>query len=266
MHADIAHIDILDQRESLRAPFTGALAMHVAVIGGLVAYAYLYGHRELLGDKNAGGVAVGIEAVKSIPLPHSGPTNPVAHDTKSEVEPKPANEERVKREKAPPKDAVELKSKTAKQLRAKVETQPQPKHFKSFDELDPNKLRAQEAPAVSSPLYSAAPGAGLIGAGINTTMGTRFGEYAQRIRDLVAGKWHPGDVDLKIRTAPQVVVTFELMRDGSIGKADVVQSSGIQALDFSVQRAILEANPFPPFPPGLEGKSTTVTFTFELKR
>ena len=262
----MAHADILDQRESLRAPFTGALALHAAVIGALVAYAYLYGHRELFGDKNAGGVAVGIEAVKSIPLPHSGPENPVAHDTKSEVEPKPANQERVKKEPPPPKDAVELKSKTAKQLRAKVETQPQVRHFKSFDELDPNKLRAQESPAVSSPLYSAAPGAGLIGAGINTTLGTRFGAYAQQIRDLVARKWHPGDVDAKIRTAPQVVATFELMRDGSIGKPDVVQSSGIQALDFSVQRAILEASPFPPIPSGFEGKSTTVTFTFELKR
>jgi len=240
--------------------------MHAAVIGGLVAYAYLYGHREMFGDKNAGGTAVGIEAVKAIPLPHTGPENPVAHDTKSEVEPKPANQEKVKKEPPPPKDAVALKSKTAKQLRAKVETQPQPKHFKSFEDLDPNKLRTQEAPAVSSPLYSAAPGAGLIGAGMNTTLGTRFGEYAQRIRDQVARKWHPGDVDAKIRTAPQVVATFELMRDGSTSKPSIVESSGIQALDFSVQRAILEASPFPPFPPGLEGKSTTVTFTFELKR
>ena len=48
------HADILDQRESLRAPFTGALALHVAVIGGLVVYAYLYGHRESFGDPNAG--------------------------------------------------------------------------------------------------------------------------------------------------------------------------------------------------------------------
>ena len=265
-HADVTHIDILDQHESLRAPFTGALALHVGIAGALVLYTFLYGRREMLGDKNAGGAAVGIQAVKSIPLAHSGPANPVAHDTKSQVEPKPENQERVKREKAPPKDAVELKSKTAKQLRAKVETQPQPRHFKSFDELDPNKIRVQEAPAVSNPLYSDVAGAGRIGAGMDTTLGTRFGAYAQQIRDLVSRKWHPGDVDAQIRSAPQVVATFELMRDGSIGKPVIVESSGIKALDFSVQRAILEASPLPPFPPGLEGKSTPVTFTFELKR
>ncbi len=32
-----AHIDILDQRESLRGPFTGALTLHLAVIVGALA-------------------------------------------------------------------------------------------------------------------------------------------------------------------------------------------------------------------------------------
>jgi TonB family protein len=260
------HADILDQRESLRAPFTGAIALHVGIIGGLAAYAWISGQRELFGDPNAGGAAVGVTVTKSIPLPHSGPENPVAHDTKSEVQPAPENQERVKREPTPPKDAVALKSKTAKQLRAKVETQPQPHHFKSFDELDPSKIKSQQAPAVSSPLFSDVAGAGRIGAGLDTTLGSRFGEYSQRIQQMVAQKWHPGDVDAKVRNAPQVVARFELMRDGSIGKPAILESSGITALDFSVQRAILEASPFPPFPSGLEGKSTTVTFTFELKR
>ena len=148
----MAHADILDQHESLRGPFTGAVALHATVIGGLIAYAWIAGHRESFGDPNAGGVAVGIETVKSIPLPHSGPENPVAHDTKSQLPPPPAKPERVKQEPPPPKDAIALKSKNAKQLRAKVERQPQPPHFKSFDELDPSKIKSQQAPAVSSPL------------------------------------------------------------------------------------------------------------------
>jgi protein TonB len=262
----MAHADILDQRDSLRKPFTGALALHIAVMGGLAVYTFLLGHREAFGDPNAGGAAVGIIVTKSIPLPHTGPENPVAHDTQSQVPQEPAKQEKAKREPPPPKNAVELKSRTAKQLRAKVQPQPQPHHFKSFDELDPNKIKSQQAPAVSNPLYSDIAGAGRIGAGLDTTLGTRFGAYAQQIRELVARKWHPGDVDANIRSAPQVIATFELMRDGSVARSVIVQSSGVKALDFSVQRAILEANPLPPFPPGLEGKSTTVTFTFELKR
>src|SRR5512142_1938815 len=111
------HADVLDQRESLRAPFTGALALHVAVIGGLAVYMFVLGHREAFGDPSGGGRAVGISVTKSIPLPHSGPENPVAHDTTSQVPQEPAKQERAKREPPPPKNAVELKSKTAKQLR-----------------------------------------------------------------------------------------------------------------------------------------------------
>ena len=260
------HADILDQRESLRAPFTGALALHVGVVGVLAVYAYIYGHREAFGDPNAGGAAVGIEAVKSIPLPHSGPPNPVAHDTRSQVSQEPVKQEKAKKEPPPPKNAVELKDKTAKQLRAKVETQPQVKHFKSFDELDPNKIKSQQAPAVSNPMFSEMAGAGRVGTGANTTLGTRFGEYSGRIQQIVSQHWRTGDVDATIRTAPQVVVDFEIRRDGSVGNLKVLQGSGISALDSSARRAILEASPFPPLPQAFERSSATFEIVFELKR
>jgi TonB family protein len=259
-----AHIDILDQRESLRGPFTGALTLHVAAIVGLAAYTWMAGHREAFGDPNAGGAAVGIQAVKTIPLPHHGPENPVAHDTPSEVPQEPVKQERAKKEPPPPKNAVELKSKTAKQLRAKVE--PQVRHFKSFDELDPNKIKSQEAPAVSNPMFSEMPGSGRIGTGANTSLGTRFGEYSARIQQLVTQHWRTGDVDASIRTGPTVIANFEIERDGKIGPVRIVQGSGISTLDFSVRRAILEASPFPPLPREFERNSATVEFVFELKR
>jgi protein TonB len=260
------HADILDQRDSLRAPFTGALALHVAVIGGLAAYMFVLGHRESFGDPNAGGAAVGISVTKAIPLPHTGPENPVAHDTESQVPQEPAKQERVKKEPPPPKNAVELKSKTAK-VRAKVETRPQPQHhFKSFDELDPSKIKSPQAPAVSNPLFSETPGSGHIGTGANTSLGSRFGAYSALIQQRITEHWRTGDVDASIRTAPQVVVNFEIRRDGTITTPRIVQGSGITALDFSVRRAILEANPFPPLPKEFERNSAVIEFVFELKR
>ena len=258
------HADILDQHDSLRTPFAAALTLHVALIAGLAIYTWINGHREAFGDPNAGGAAVGIEAVKSIPLPSRGPENPVAHDTKSQVAPEPpAKQERAKKEPPPPKKAVELKSKTAKQLRAKVEPQ---RHFKSFDDLDPNKIRAEQAPAASSAMFSQMPGSGRIGAGLNTTLGTRFGEYSARIQQMVAQHWRTGDVDSSLRTAPQVIASFEIKRDGTISAPKIVQTSGVATLDFSVRRAILEASPFPPLPSEFTRSSATVEFVFELKR
>jgi periplasmic protein TonB len=262
----MAHADILDQREPLRGPFTGSLALHVGIAGALAVYTFLLGHREAFGDPNAGGAAVGITVTKSIPLAHTGPENPVAHDTQSQVPQEPAKQEKAKKEPPPPKNAVELKSKTAKQLRAKVETPPQVKHFKSFDELDPNKIKSQQAPAVSNPLFSEQAGAGRVGTGANTTLGSRFGAYAAIIQEKIKQRWRTGDVDAAIRTAPQVIVDFEIQRDGNASAPRIVQSSGISTLDFSVRRAILEASPFPPLPKEFERNSATVEFVFELKR
>ena len=231
----MAHADILDQREPLRGPFTGALALHVGIAGALLLYTFLLRPGEHFGDPNAGGTAVGISVTKSIPLPHSGPENPVAHDTQSQVPQEPVKQEKAKKEPPPPKNAVELKSKTAKQLRAKVETQPQVKHFKSFEELDPNKIKSQQAPAVSNPLFSEMAGAGRIGAGANTTLGSRFGAYSALIQERITQHWRTGDVDASIRTAPQVVVRFDIHRDGSVSAPSIVQPGRGAAVSAAAQ-------------------------------
>jgi TonB family protein len=119
---------------------------------------------------------------------------------------------------------------------------------------------------VSNPLYSAMPGSGRIGTGASTTLGTRFAGYSQQIQQLIAQKWHTTDVDAHVQAAPTVIATFELQRDGSIRNLKILQQSGIPTLDFSVQRAILEASPFPPIPPGFDRSSANVEFWFELKR
>jgi periplasmic protein TonB len=82
----------------------------------------------------------------------------------------------------------------------------------------------------------------------------------------VAQKWKTTDVDARLQTAPTVIATFDLMRDGSVKNFQILQRSGNPALDYSVQRAVLEASPFPPIPQGYEKDSAKVEFWFELKR
>src|SRR5262249_40670775 len=123
-----AHADILDQPEPLKGYFAASVAVHAFVLGGAAIATWIVGNRPQFGAPDAGGVAVGIVAVKSIPLAHQGEPNPVANDSKSEVpqQPEPVKRERVKRE-APPKDAIPIKGKPPK---------PQPlasvQRFKSF--------------------------------------------------------------------------------------------------------------------------------------
>jgi TonB family protein len=257
------HADILDQREPMSRAFAAAVTLHVTLVGALVIYSWVSTHRDTFGAPNAGGGAIGIEAVSSIPLQHSGQQNPLANDTQSQVPQQPAKPvERARKEKVSP-DAVPLKMRQKKRL-SDIASERQ--RFRPFKEIDPNQVFSRQAPQVSSPLFSAMPGSGRIGTGANTTLGTRFAGYAQQIQQLVAQKWRTGEVDAHVQTAPTVIATFDLMRDGSIRNLQILQKSGISTLDYSVQRAILEASPFPPIPPGFDRSSAKVEFWFELKR
>ena len=256
------HPDILDQPEPLNRAFVAALTLHVTLLAGMGIYSWVSSHHESFGAQDAGGGAIGIEAVKSIPLLHSGQQNPVANDTESQVLQQPSKPvEREKEEKVSP-NAVALKMK--KRLPAYVASEHQ--KYRPFKQIDENQVFAKQAPQVSNPLFSAMPGSGRIGTGANTTLGTRFAGYAQQIQQLVAQKWHTNDVDARVQSAPVVIASFDLLRDGHIRNLRIVQQSGISALDYSVQRAILEASPFPPIPQGFERDSAKIEFTFELKR
>ena len=257
------HADILDQEDPMRGAFLGAVGLHVTVVTAIAIYG-LASHSESFGAPDAGGGAIGIEAVQSIPLQHQGMSNPLANDTKSEIPQQPAKPIERQKEEKPPPDAVALKSRKAKKPLAQIVSERQ--RFRPFKEIEQNQVFSPQAPAVSTPMFSAMPGSGRIGTGANTTLGTRFAGYAQQIQQLVAQKWRTGDVDPSLQTAPLVIATFDLMRDGSIRGLRILERSGISALDFSVQRAILEASPFPPIPPGFDRDSAKVEFTFELKR
>jgi protein TonB len=258
-----AHADILDERDSLRGAFWAALALHVALLG-YMAFNGAFTTRDRFGAIDAGGSAIGIEAVKAIPLPHRGMENPLANDTESQVPQTPvrSKEQTQKRQKESP-DAVALKDRNKKKL---SQVAAEKNRFRPFEELDPNRLTAKQAPQVSSQMFSAMPGAGRVGTGANTTLGNRFPGYAEQVQRLIAQKWKTGDVDARIQTGPVVIATFDLLRNGQIKNLQLLQASGISSLDLSVQRAILEASPFPPIPSGFDRDSAKVEFWFELKR
>jgi len=239
--------------------FTLAIVLHGSLIGAFLILNYSNGAN--LGDPNAGGASVGIEAVDKIPLAHSGPKNPVAHQSESEApEAPPEKVEKVK-EVIPP-DAIKLNLHNEKK-KAKAKEESVRRHLPSFNELEKNQLYSKTPQQVSSPLYSQLPGSGRIGMGANTTLGSRFGAYAQQIQDLIARNWNTGDVIA--RTAPPVIATFDLMRDGSIRNLAILQGSGVPSLDFSVRRAI-EGVRFPPLPQAYDQSYAKCEFTFELKK
>ncbi|HEX5227081.1 MAG TPA: TonB family protein [Bryobacteraceae bacterium] len=254
------HIDILDERDSLGGPFVQSVLLHAAIVGALIVASIQFQHsRQVWGSPNTGaGDAVSVNAVKTIPLPsRAGQINPVANDTESLV-PQAPKVEPKKEVKVPDEDAIPLKSRHIKK-------QPKPEASQKWrPKLIPeNQLVSRLAPAAVSPMFQK-PGAGGVGVGPDSTFGNQFGAYASLVVQRVTDKWQT--TGLAGMNLPIVVVTFDIMRDGSVRNGKIAQGSGNSNLDYSALRAVTDAAPFPPLPSNYSGSSTSVELRFQLQK
>lgn len=261
----MAHTDVLDRPEPLRNSFFASIAFHAGLVGAIVATSLaVSSDKEKWGDpKSLGGGAVGITPVAKIPLPaRAGIRNPVANDTESVIPSRPKPE--PKAAKVPDPKAIALKSKDA--VKRAAETSASTQKYRPDAVERPNQVYSSTGQAAVSPLYSLAPGGGGVGSGSQNPFGYGFGWYAQLIRDKVARNWRTEQVDPRLKSAPEVVIVFELYRNGSARNFRVGQSSGNFALDQSSLRAVATSTPFQPFPPNMPKDMYMVDLTFRLSR
>jgi len=261
-----AHADILEQADSLNKSLLGSVALHVAVFATLVLWGtVLSGPRETWGEANSGGPgSVAINVVNKIPLPsRSGVVNPLANPTESAVPTPPPAAKPKKLEPAEEPDAIPIKSRT--HPKPSEVARSAANNWRAKQEYRPNQLYSAVGPALVSPMVGQV-GSGGVGIGQGSPFGNRFGNYVTILRQRVAEKWHTGDVDPRIHTLPPAIVTFDLLRDGSVRSVHLAQSSGNQAADYSAQRAIYDASPFPPLPAAYDRNAATIEFWFELRR
>jgi len=260
------HIDILDQPERLGRPLLGSILFHAGlavVIGGVTWVQQRPGFT--LGSSEGGRMGSVIVNPVSIPLPNrGGQINPVARDTPSQV-PTPIPEKKAPpkaAEKPPDADAVPLPSRNATR-KPSWWIADQPDKFRAKQKYEPNQVYSSAGQRLSNPNIEVQGGGGVGLSGSNSPFGNQFGAYADLIVRRVASVWNKPSVDARGAT-PRVTVSFTLHRDGSVTDVKVSQRSGIPALDYSAQRAILDAAPLPPFPPGLNKNETGIDFIFEL--
>jgi protein TonB len=254
-------IDILDEKDSIRWPFLESVGFHAAVFGLLAVGGISYQHsREIWGsDKTQAGSAVTVNPVKAIPLPsRAGRVNPVANDTESQAQQAPKPEPR-KQVKEPEPKAIPLKSRLAqKQPRQQAQ-----QRYRPYPPV-PNQVFTSEAPAARSDMFQK-PGSGGVGIGQNSVFGNRFGAYADLVVKRVTEKWSRNGLAGSPST-PTVIITFDILRDGSVRNSQIVQRSGNSALDSSSLRAVMDAAPFPPLPPEYDRNEANVELHFQLQQ
>ena len=197
-----------------------------------------------------GAVAVNPVAQHSAARRATAPENPVANETESQV-PTPPAEAQTATQSAHPEpepDAIPLKGRNARKQAMEARSSA------------PNKFREQQQDAAQPGLQRSGPGGELADvrhAGRRRRGGGRRFAVWDAVRLVCetaratrwAQNWRTGD----LRSASHNVGGGDyslILRDGSVSRRRVSsQSSGNAALDFSAQRAVLDAAPFPPLPP-----------------
>jgi protein TonB len=260
------HVDILDERERLGKPLIGSVALHVLVAAVLVTGPLLTrGNRVPWGSQDAGGGmgAISVNVVGRVPLPAvSGRINPLASDTEAQVPAPPPKAKEQRRAREPEPDAIPIHSKNAPRRPAPESASAN--KWRAQQQDRPNQMYGTTGQGLVSQLIGQ-EGSGGVGIGAGTPFGNRFGTYALILKQTVARNWNTADIDARIRTAPPVIVTFTILRNGQVKTVRVTQRSGNPLLDTSCERAVYDSS-FPPLPAEYEGSDVTVDFWFHLSR
>jgi protein TonB len=249
--------------------FAGSLVFH-AVLAVLLVISATYSHKEESWGGPGGAISVGVVgSVPGIPMPRPELASPnrVVDESKGLYKSEP-----------PPKIP---------------EKQPDATPIPKFDRLKapkyvtrPSKVLENKAPPPPNavpyggggtptvPYTSFAMGTGTAtqaGMGFSNdagggNFGARFSWYVEAVQRRVSSNWIQATVDPGIQFAPRVVVTFDVLKDGTITNVQVTKSSGNASVDTSAVRAVRDSTPLGRLPAEYSGSKVGVEFWFDYKR
>jgi len=274
------------QDEGLKRFLYYSGGLHAALLALIVYSAFITRTGESWGGPG-GAMTVGLAGnVPAIPLPRPEVVSPsrVVDETNGLYKTEPPPDIKT----APPPDAIPIPSfKIAKpqpERKARPskieEPQPEPPKYKSR----PSKLLENPTPPPENaipygrggtptvPTTSFALGAGTTQGGLGFSgvgggdFGARFPWYVQAVQQRVSRNWLQSTIDPNLSSAPRVVVTFDILRDGQVVNVQVTQSSNNYSVDSSAIRAVQNSSPLNPLPGGYNGSKVSVEFWFDFQR
>ena len=247
-------------QQKLASGLAGAVFLHIAVAGILIAIAFLHpSQNEIWGDNTASTGSIQAQMVPSIPLPSKVP--PVDHSVLAPEEvskaPAPPPKEHTA---APPKPTdILIKSNTKPPTKvATKETPAPPRHPQPI----PDTTKAASGEQATQIAQSATPVKnGTASATVeDKAFGLRYAYYRDIVSRKVAENWYNSEADPRASQDKHVNIRIEILRDGSITNIQMEQRSGSPTLDQSALRALQRIDTFGPLP---AGDHVTVELTFD---
>jgi len=275
---------VIRRDHTLKRFLTYSVFLHCALGVAVVLSVYFSRPGENWGGPG-GSVSVGLVGkVPAIPLPTPEVETPnrVVDNTKGLFKAKPEPLPK------PAPDAVPIpqfqKNKPPKYVKPKQEVQsmtpPEPKYVTRPSKLLENKVPpppnavpygaggAPQIPATSFTMgNTGATAAGMaFGGAQGGDFGSRFPWYVQAVQRRVSSNWLQSTVDPSVAYAPRVIITFTILRDGTITNIQIQRSSNIYSVDSSAVRAVQSSSPVQPLPGAYSGSSVNVQFWFDFHK
>ena len=94
------------------------------------------------------------------------------------------------------------------------------------------------------------------------TQGFNLGPYAKKIQQIVRANWKVPEVARNLYLKGEVVIAFDILRNGSIENIGIMKKTGIDPLDMSAEFAIKYSNPLPPLPDFIKRDRIHVKWSF----
>jgi TonB family protein len=149
---------------------------------------------------------------------------------------------------------------------------PPSKKSKTMDDKTPpppNAIPGQSSgpPKIQSGMGEA-PGSSASGVNLNGQAGGQFSSrypwYIAAAKRRVAPNWDSLSIDAAVRNSQTLhcVISFTILRDGTVKNPRVTQSSGNLSWDNSGLRAIMASSPFAPLPSDWPGQDVSVLWDF----
>ena len=271
--------------DSLKTPLLLAIILHGCVLIFALVGNYFEG-REISWGGPGGSVSVGVVgSLPAIPLPAPDvqTNNRVVDNSKGLYQSKPVPAPVI------PPDATEipefLKNKPKRLPPPKTEqppsVQPAPKYNSRPSRLLDNPTPPPEdavpygqggAPVIPRSSSFAMGNTGTTQGGIAIggasagDFGSRFSWYVTAVQRRISGSWLQSTIDPGISWAPRVVVTFDILRNGTVTNIQITQSSNNYSVDSSATRAVQQSSPLMALPGEYAGSRVSVEFYFDYRK
>ena len=253
----------VNHNENLQHPLVVSTAIHV----GLVILTLISFPSAQRGEAwgGAGGGAIQVSVVRrlpGIPLPSPAVVTQSRAATEStglhKAAPEPKRQEPVQQAKEIPRFG-ETPKRLPPQRTRKEEPPP---------ELSPGAIPSPSAgpPALPYTSFQVAGAEGGMSFGSGGAFGARYPWYVESVRRRISSNWLLSTIDPYVEWAPRAVITFEVLRDGTVLNIQTLRSSGVASVDRSAIRALHDSSPLERLPSDYRGDKVTVEFWFDFRR